>query len=407
MTKKVGIMAKRKWKKSTYPGVRYREHETRRHGVGPDKYFAIRYQLAGKRKEEGLGWASQGWTVKKAVLELERLRENAKTGKGPVRLEEKREAAQKARDEADAAKDQVERDQFTFGELMGEYLEWARTNKKHWADDESRYRTHLEARLGPVPLKEINPFLLEKLKRSLEKKGLAAATVKHCLVIVRQAFNKAVVWGRYDGANPIKGVKLPKVDNAKIRALITEEEELLLPALKARSFEVHDMAMVSLYAGLRFSEVAQIRWRDVYFDQGLLGVEGKGSKRRTVPMNQTVGNVLKDRKSTAHKPDDLIFPDRIGNIQLQISRTYFRVVKALGFNTDVDRRHRVDFHTLRHTYATRLATNGTPLTVLRDLLGHTDLTMTSRYAHVMPGQAADAVRGLDAPTKKVVKLRKA
>ncbi len=57
-----------KWNSTKYPGVRYREHKSRKHGIRPDQYFAIRYQKDGKRKEEGVGWASEGWTPSNVAL---------------------------------------------------------------------------------------------------------------------------------------------------------------------------------------------------------------------------------------------------------------------------------------------------------------------------------------------------
>ena len=85
------------WNNTKYPGVRYREHKTRKHGVQPDKYFAIRYMHDGKQKEEGLGWASQGWDAKRASEELSRLRHANRTGEGPQTLEEKRLKAEDER----------------------------------------------------------------------------------------------------------------------------------------------------------------------------------------------------------------------------------------------------------------------------------------------------------------------
>ena len=85
-------MAK-KWHSTKYPGVRYREHPTRKHGVKKDRYFAIRHQVKGKRKEEGLGWSSEGWTVHKASITLAELKKGYVTGEGPTRLSEKRRLA--------------------------------------------------------------------------------------------------------------------------------------------------------------------------------------------------------------------------------------------------------------------------------------------------------------------------
>jgi len=59
-----------KYFKTKYPGVRHRLHPTRKNGIKPDMYFAIYYYVNGKRKDEGLGWASKGWTAEKANAEL-------------------------------------------------------------------------------------------------------------------------------------------------------------------------------------------------------------------------------------------------------------------------------------------------------------------------------------------------
>ena len=54
------------WNRTPYPGVRYREHPSRRHNGRPDRYFCIRYYINYKDCEEGLGWASEGWNAEKA-----------------------------------------------------------------------------------------------------------------------------------------------------------------------------------------------------------------------------------------------------------------------------------------------------------------------------------------------------
>ncbi|MFH1021643.1 MAG: hypothetical protein V1782_13690 [Pseudomonadota bacterium] len=79
-----------KWQSSGARGVRFYEHDTRKHGVRKDRYFAIRYQHEGKRREEGLGWSSEGWTEKKAAAILAELQENHRRGSGPRTLQERR-----------------------------------------------------------------------------------------------------------------------------------------------------------------------------------------------------------------------------------------------------------------------------------------------------------------------------
>ena len=103
-----------RWKSTKIPGVRYREHPNRKHGLKPDRYFTIRYQREGIRKEEGLGWASEGWTIEKASITLAELKKGHITGEGPSRLEEKREKAKIIKDQERVEKERTEREAITF-----------------------------------------------------------------------------------------------------------------------------------------------------------------------------------------------------------------------------------------------------------------------------------------------------
>lgn len=80
--------------KSLYPGVRYTEHATRKHGKKPDRYFSIRYSINKIKTEQGIGWASEGWTEKKAFDLACQLKQNAKTGTGPVTIAELQKQSQ-------------------------------------------------------------------------------------------------------------------------------------------------------------------------------------------------------------------------------------------------------------------------------------------------------------------------
>ena len=85
------------WKKTDYPGVRFREHSTRKHGVKYDRYFVITYKYNKKTKTEALGWASQGVTAKGCYDLLSELKRNRMAGEGAQTLKEKRQFAQNER----------------------------------------------------------------------------------------------------------------------------------------------------------------------------------------------------------------------------------------------------------------------------------------------------------------------
>jgi hypothetical protein len=122
----------RKWNKTKYPGVRCREHETRKHGIKKDQYFAIRYQRDGRRKEEGLGWATEGWTVEKAAVELAELKKNYLLGTGkPSSLKEKRIFGKERKRQEDEGKACLERESLTFGAYFEKtYYPLSQTSRK-------------------------------------------------------------------------------------------------------------------------------------------------------------------------------------------------------------------------------------------------------------------------------------
>jgi len=107
-----------------------------------------------------------------------------------------------------------------------------------------------------------------------------------------------------------------------------------------------------------------------------------------------------------HRQNDLIFPDNKGKRQAHISRSFWKTLKELGFNKDItDKRYKVSFHTLRHTFASWLAIQGTSLYEIKELLGHKSIEMTERYAHLLPDAKRKAVNRLAETFKEHIEKR--
>ena len=93
------------------------------------------------------------------------------------------------------------------------------------------------------------------------------------------------------------------------------------------------------------------------------------------------------------RPAGLVFPSRCGGRQASVSKAYDRAVGRLGFNHGIkDHRDKVVFHTLRHTFASWLAIQGTPILTIKELMGHKSIEMTMRYAHLIPDQKHHAIK---------------
>jgi integrase len=369
--------------KTKYPGVYVRKSEgNEKTGKGqkfhkgkPDECFYIAYKLEGKLTWEKVGWKSDGYTPKLAAdIKAERLR-SKRHGED---LPKKKKKAP------------------LFKDLAAKYLEWAKTNKSRAGrDDDSNYKNHLASRFENKRLDEISAFDLERMKSDLLKEGMAPASVKHYLVLLRQMFNKALAWGIYSGPNPVKGVKIPTPQNQRERFLSYEEADYLLKNLEKVSGKVHDMALLSLQTGMRAGEIFNLRGQDLDFKNSLITIMNPKNKHaRKAHMTESIRAMLLGR--APEDPPALVFPDRKGKKGVQVSHAFDRVVDRLEFNKGIkDRRQEVTFHTIRHTFASWLAIQGTPILTISQLLGHKSLAMTARYSHLSPDHKKDAVQGLE------------
>ena len=396
-----------------YTGLMFREHPTRRHGPLLDRLFAYRMQVGKTRRFETIGWASAGWTPKKAMLEMERLREAAKSGAGPAsRAEKKAQAdAQKQAEAEEAAR--LDRENVTLEAFFTtEYFPLQKEDHKSARGvqrEEELFRLWIGPAIGNVRIKDLGEIHIQKVKRSMIEARRSPRTVEYAFAVIRQIVNLARQRGIYAGDSPTRLVKKPSKDNRRHRFLEEEEAALLLDALAEKSLQVRDIALLSLHTGLRAGEIFALTWADVAHD-GLKVTDTKSGKNRVVPLNSTAREMLDARRPADAAPGGLVFPSEKGTKIGQVSQTFVKVAERL-FNHGVDDpRDRVVFHTLRHTFASWLVRRGTPLIIVAKLMGHSTTAMTERYSHLAPGDLRAAVAGLEtiraapapAPAKKIV-----
>ena len=396
------------WKGTNFTGVRYYEHPTRKHGVGKDKYYAIRYQRDGKRMEEGIGWTSEidpkdkkHWTAEKAAIVLAELKEAARgLEKGAVRLSERRDIEDKRKAAEQEQEERTKKENITFGDFMTKtYLPQSKLDKKErtYTIEEMLYRGYLADTIGALPFRKISAFHLERIKKDMADQKKSDRTIQYVLQLTRQAFNTARKLGIYAGESPTKAVKWPKLDNMKLRYLGLAEAETLLTALEAKSQNLHDMALLSLHCGLRFGEIAALTWSCWNREAGTLAILNAKTGSRTAYLTARATAMLKSR--TQGKPSQLIFPKRIkmsDGASAQASKTFARVVKTLKLNQGVsDRKQKVTFHTLRHTFATHLYESTHDLYLTQRSLGHATGTMTARYAKMSESRLREGAEALE------------
>jgi integrase len=359
-----------------FPGVFFRESEQRRHNGKPDRCYDICFKDAqGKLIWEKVGWASEGYTSATAAqLRAERVR--------MVRHGE--ELPNKKKKEP------------TFAEAWEKYYEWAKGNRKSHDSDLGRYKSHLKTTLGPMRLGEISPFFLEKLKIDMTKRGLSPQSTKHTLALVRQVFNKCKAWDIYSGENPVAKIRLPSTNHTnRQRFLSAAEADLLLEEVSKHSVQLYEICLLALHSGMRAGEIFNLRWGDVLPDHGIIHIlDAKNGRSRQACMTTAVKQIFTSRLSGA--PKDLVFVSQWGQQIKSVSGTFDKVVQRLGFNNGVeDRRQKVVFHSLRHTFGSWLAMAGAHPRTIMELMGHSRLEQTMRYSHLAADQKQQAIADLE------------
>jgi len=392
-------------KQTKHPGIRFREHATRKYGVNKDRYFFLRYTIDGHRHEEGLGWASDGWTLDKAAEKLAEIKAAKRTGDGPRSLKESREISNQKRKALEDAKTKAEKESLTFSQFFIEtYLTQARSGKKPETirRELSLYHNHVSKIVGDVPLRKISPVPhIEGLRVNMQKAGESPRSIQYAFALIRQVHNHAKLCGIVEGDPPTSQVRWPKVDNNRERFLDYDEASRLLAAIRMRSQQTFEISLMSLYTGMRAGEVFSLTWGQVDREKGTIFIPGdksKSGKGRHVYINHDVSEMLSAKKQG--QPSALVFASTKGGQIGRVSSVFGRVVDDLGLNDGrTDAHSKVVFHTLRHTFASWLAQDGLDLYKLQKLLGHSSFAMVQRYAHLCPNSGRDAVMALTAKSR--------
>jgi integrase len=261
---------------------------------------------------------------------------------------------------------------------------WAQANLRQGNMEADRILSRFEE-FANKPLTAINAWTVEKWRAKRIKAGVQPSTCNRNLAMLKSALNRACKWGMLD-ADPLTSVKQAKVDNARVRYLSKDENKRLRAALAARDAGVHAFAdhispavLLSLNTGLRHGELVALTWDDINLPGKLLTVRAataKSGKTRHIPLNPEALAVLEQWQR--QHPDGLLFPFH------SFKTAWGKLLEAAGIQ---------DFrwHDLRHTFASNLVMAGVDLNTVRELLGHADLKMTLRYAHLAPEHKAAAV----------------
>jgi len=285
--------------------------------------------------------------------------------------------------------------------------------------------------IGKTPLSNFTAARIEKYKLKRKEADRKGSTINRDISAITALIKHALDMGHLLEL-PYKGrIKKYKENPEHPRYLLGDEEPRLREALKARDAETREerksgnewrrkrgykprpeigtysdhltpLILTAMLTGCRRGELFNLKWQDVNLKKETLTVRAEGAKSgktRNVPLRGECREVLTTwKQETKYKtPGDYVFPNKEGQ-RLNNVNTAFKNLKKRGGITDFR------FHDLRHHCASMLVQAGVDLYVVKEWLGHSDIKMTERYAHLSPDNLRDAAQKADNHYGKVIKL---
>lgn len=259
------------------------------------------------------------------------------------------------------------------------------TNKAPYA-----YRKHAEHFIGYFDGRTVDSITAGDLERwSVQRlKQVKPGTVRHQFGFLGRLFDVAVREGWVDD-NPVRKTKKPKVGPGRVRWLTEAEERVLLAELCE---DDQLIVRLALQTGMRRGEVFKIKQGHLDFERRVLSIIDAKTGHRYLPLTETAVGILHEALEGADRdPEAYIFEPE------EQKREKYKKRFAARFDNAVKRGGLVDvrFHTLRHTFASRLCHEGADIRSVQALLGHSTIAQTERYMHVDTEHMRAAVARLD------------
>lgn len=278
----------------------------------------------------------------------------------------------------------------SFTELAQEYLKWAERQRSY--KSKRLFIFQLVDVFGNLQLREFNTRLIEqfqseRMQKGRKEKGNKPATINRFVATIKHMFTKAGEWEMVEEEvlKRVRKVKLLEENNRRLRYLSKEECQELInsgdPHLKP-------IVITALNTGMRKTEILSLKWEQVDLKHGFILLDiTKNGDRREIPINDTLGRTLQGITRRLDVPY-LFFDPKTGQRYQSVKKSFAtacRKAKITNFT----------FHDLRHCFASFLIMAGIDLTTVKELLGHKDIKMTLRYAHLAPTHKVKAVDVLD------------
>ena len=234
---------------------------------------------------------------------------------------------------------------------------------------------------------ELNPADLNSFLTMLFDLGLGARTQARILSGLKQFFDFLIL-EEIITVNPAELIEMPKIGRKLPEVLTVEEIDQMKAAVDLSKNEgIRNQAILeTLYScGLRVSELINLRYSDLFFEEGFVKIIGKGNKQRLVPISEGVKTDIRNYEEGMRNhlnivkgAENVVFLNRRG---APLTREMiFTIIKMLA--KEIGLKKNISPHTFRHSFATHLLEGGANLRAIQEMLGHESITTTEIYTHL-------------------------
>lgn len=279
----------------------------------------------------------------------------------------------------------------TFEQVILEFLRYSQQNKRSYKADLVRARALRKAFSG-VYINDITKQNIQSYIKNRQSSSVSNSSINREIALLSAAINYCNNILDWQIPNKTTGLKL-KEPQGRVRWISFKEANALIDAAKLsdKAFYLADFIIIALNTGCRSSELLQLTWNSINLEQSLILLEHtKSGKRRTIPINQQTQAALLNRLNyrNTHFPDaQRVFINQQGVGIDCVKKSFKSACERAGIEN-------FRIHDMRHTCAAWLVMAGVELIVIRDLLGHSSVTVTEIYAHLSPKQVRVALEQL-------------
>ena len=226
----------------------------------------------------------------------------------------------------------------------------------------------------------VRGFLYEQSKRvSAKTQGRIISTLK--------TFFNFLVLEKLINDSPIENIDYPKIDSKIPLVLTTDEIDKLISCAFSKKFGLRNQTIIEIMysCGLRVSEVTEMKISNIFFDESLIKILGKGNKERFIPLSSTAKKLLYNyitynRKNLSQDKQsiDIVFLNNRGKKLTRVM--VYNIINDAALEAKINKK--ISPHTLRHSFATHLIENGADIISIQKMMGHENVVTTEKYLHV-------------------------